>query len=456
MSALGSGQDWPSIWNKTSGRLLRMLGNNDVFKVAIQPLTIESFDHGELKLRAPTQLDCQNALAHVKSIANAFGIEYIKPQHVSIEPSKPVTETPKDEPHPPEKTSEVELWQRLLHPQQSFDTFITDETNVAGMQVIHAFLDCKSVHDQVLYLYGENGCGKTHLLHACSLELQRFGKKVLCLRANDFMQHSLEGYAQRGKYDLKHKMLDVDVVVVDDVHCIGCTMAAWAKFRSIIAWLGDAHHRLIVSADHVPSALTAFDSETRSCLAGGYVVDVVKPKSVARQKILKRRAIEFATLRPHAKYDDAALERIAELSNVSVRESLSMLNKLLMCADLTHTPVTPAVVEKMISRRPVSSDTSLSIETIQCVVAGHYHLDIKHLSFEGRARRYARPRQVAMYLARLLTSLSLPEIGKQFGGRDHTTVLHACRKIEAIMQVDVDFKAEVEFLRDSLSQSPAA
>jgi chromosomal replication initiator protein len=160
--------------------------------------------------------------------------------------------------------------------------------------------------------------------------------------------------------------------------------------------------------------------------------------------------------RPRAALPEPVLEQVAKELDVSPRELLGVLMKLATYADLTGKPVTAEVAEEAIGSRTVAADRRVTIEEIQKKTAEFYKLDLRELHSARRARRVARPRQVAMYLARELTSRSLPDIGRRFGGRDHTTVLHACRRIEALCKTDPVFQQEVDFLRKVLGRPPRA
>ena len=186
-------------------------------------------------------------------------------------------------------------------------------------------------------------------------------------------------------------------------------------------------------------------------MTGGLVIELDKPDRDTRLAILKSRAAEYTRLRPEVILPDCVLERIADIDDASPREMIGVLTKLATYADLTKKPVTPEMAEEAVGLRSAPG-AKTSIEDIQRKTAEFYKLDVKDFYSPQRARRVARPRQVAMYLARKLTTRSLPEIGRRFGGRDHTTVLHACRRIEELCAGDPLFKQEVDFLSQMLSK----
>jgi len=192
--------------------------------------------------------------------------------------------------------------------------------------------------------------------------------------------------------------------------------------------------------------------DIRSRLQGAVVIALEKPDASTRFAILKAKSADMEKRRPRSALPDTVLERVAQELDGSPRELLGVLMKLATYADLTGKPVTADVAGEAIGSRIGHGDRRVTIEEIQRKTAEFYKLDLRELHSTRRARRVARPRQVAMFLARELTSRSLPDIGRRFGGRDHTTVLHACRRIEELCKSDPVFQQEVDFLRKVLGR----
>ncbi len=208
---------------------------------------------------------------------------------------------------------------------------------------------------------------------------------------------------------------------------------------------------MVIASDRAPAGLEGLGADIKSRMTGGLVIQLGKPERATRLAILKARAAEFTRLRPEVLLPEGVLERIADIDDASPRELIAILTKLATYADLTKKPITPEMAEEAVGLRSAPG-AKTSIEDIQRKTAEFYKLDVRDFHSPQRARRVARPRQVAMYLARKLTTRSLPEIGRRFGGRDHTTVLHACRRVEALCIEDPLFKQEVDFLSQMLSK----
>jgi chromosomal replication initiator protein len=458
--------DWAAAWSSVRERLRRELGEA-VFEAWIGPLTLMSSEKDELSLGAAKPF-VRNWVAnhYVARIERAFRSEGAEPQSISIVLSapKPVIggavlrqpmPMPSSAPFPREmEEAEVEptrgLWNRMLHPAQTFETFVAGPANEFTHRAARAFAE-GSEDIPLLFIHGGFGFGKTHLLNATALEFRKRGKRTLFLRAEDFMRHFLGAIYRKDTLTFKEELRTAEVLILDDLQHICRSSATGAEFLYTVNALADLHRRIVIAADRPPMALEGLGADVRSRLAGGLVVGIDKPERETRLAILQSRAAEFARHRPEVVLPPDVLERIADLDDASPRELLGVLTKLATYCDLTKKPVTMDMAEEAIGSR-AAPGAKTSIEDIQRKTAEFYKLEVRDFHAQSRARRVARPRQVAMYLARQLTTRSLPEIGRRFGGRDHTTVLHACRRIEALCAEDPMFKQEVDFLKQVLSR----
>jgi len=275
---------------------------------------------------------------------------------------------------------------------------------------------------------------------------------VLFLRAEDFMRRFLAALRNQETLAFKEELRGADILLIDDLQHICGRAATISEFLHTVNAFTDLKRKVVIAADRPPSTLEGLTDDVRSRLQGAVVIALEKPDVVTRLAILKTKAAEMERKRPRSVLPESVLERLAEELDVSPRELLGVLMKLATYADLTGKPVTADVAQEAIGSRAAAGDKRVTIEEIQKKTAEYYKLDLRELHSARRARRVARPRQVAMFLARELTSRSLPDIGRRFGGRDHTTVLHACRRIEALCKSDPVFQQEVEFLRKVLGR----
>ena len=343
----------------------------------------------------------------------------------------------------------------MLHPQQTFDSFIPGPANEFGHGAARAFAEGQQSDIPLLYIHGGFGFGKTHLLNAAALEFRKRGKRTLFLRAEDFMRHFLGALYRKDTLAFKEELRTAEVLIIDDLQHICRSTATASEFLYTVNAFADLRRRVVIAADRAPQALEGLGADVKSRLAGGLCIALDKPDRDTRLAILKARAAEFARHKPEVVLPETVLERIADLEDASPRELIGVFTKLATYADLTKKPVTLETAEEAVGLR-AGPGAKTSIEDIQRKTAEFYKLDVKDFHSPQRARRVARPRQVAMYLSRKLTTRSLPEIGRRFGGRDHTTVLHACRRIEALIVEDPLFRQEVDFLSQMLQRQGRA
>jgi chromosomal replication initiator protein len=471
MQAGKSMPDWRAGWALVRERMRRELGDA-VFDAWIAPLSLESFDSDELKIGAAKPF-VRNWVAnhYVVRIEKAFRAEGFAPSAINIvisvapapvigaaiaREAQPLEAAPASVSYLSPRNEGVEdksLWNRMLHPQQTFESFIPGGVNQFGHGAARSFADGAQADIPLLYIHGGFGFGKTHLLNAAALEFRKRGKRTLFLRAEDFMRHFLGALYRKDTLNFKEELRTAEVLIIDDLQHICRSAATASEFLYTVNAFADLRRRVVIAADRPPQALEGLGADVKSRLAGGLCVGLDKPDRDTRLAILKSRATEFTRHKPEVVLPESVLERIADMDDASPRELIGVFTKLATYADLTKKPVTLETAEEAVGLR-AGPGAKTSIEDIQKKTAEFYKLDVKDFHSPQRARRVARPRQVAMYLSRKLTTRSLPEIGRRFGGRDHTTVLHACRRIEALIVEDALFRQEVDFLSQMLQRRP--
>lgn len=468
--AMTSHLDWETVWAAARERLRRELGDA-VFDSWIAQLALLSFDNAEIQIAAPKLFHRNWVDNHYSArIERALRAEGGEPASVSIVLAAPAlgVRAPKEAPPEPESASisylradapaadkpdaRRGLSNRLLNPAQSFESFIPGTANDFGFRAARALAQGEAEDVSLLYVHGGFGYGKSHLLNAIALEAKKRGKRALYLGAEDFMRQFLGALNRKDTLGFKEELRAADILLIDDLQHLCRSTYTVAEFLHTLNAFADLRRKLAIACDRAPAGLENLGEDLRSRLSGGLVISLDRPDRPTRLAILKSRAAEYARQRPDGALPDEVLERIADVEDASPRDFIGVFMKLATYADLTKQPVTLEVAEQTLGSRTVGIHKT-SIEDIQRKTAEYYKLDLRDFQSAGRARRIARPRQVAMYLARQLTMRSLPEIGKRFGGRDHTTVLHACRRIAALCLEDKVFKTEVEFLRTLLSRT---
>jgi chromosomal replication initiator protein len=361
-------------------------------------------------------------------------------------PTAAVRAEERSDPRPDTRQAEMVA---ALDPRFSFDAFVVGKPNEFAYACARRVAEHPASQGfNPLFLYGGVGLGKTHLMHAVGLELcRREGGRppsVIYMSAEKFMYRFIAAIRSHSTMDFKESMRSVDVLMVDDVQFLIGKDSTQEEFFHTFNALVDAGKQIVISSDKSPSDLDV-EQRLRTRLACGMVADLHATTFELRVSILEAKAT-----RAGVDVSRRVLEFLAHKITSNVRELEGALNRLLAHASLFGRPVTLESTQEVLRDVLKAQDRKVTIEEIQKRVAEHYHLRLSEMSSARRARNVARPRQVAMYLAKQLTSRSLPEIGRKFGNRDHTTVMHACTRVTEIMGVDAGFAEDVELLRRML------
>jgi chromosomal replication initiator protein len=338
-----------------------------------------------------------------------------------------------------------------LDPRYTFQSFVVGAPNrlahAAALQVAESAGE-QPLKYNPLYIHARVGMGKTHLLHAVAWEVKqrRADAKVLYLTAERFMYSFAEALQTRDAPAFKEKLRTIDLLLIDDMEFLqGRTFQQ--EFCHTLNSLIDGGKQVVVAADCAPLLLESFDARMRSRLSGGLVAEISPLDYDLRVKILERRAAEKAALSPGFEVPGDVLDYIATQLTENGRELEGAITRLHAAYQFTGERVTCEAAEGTIGDLVRSKEPKrVKIDDILRVIAKHYGVQRGDLLSSRRNQSIVRPRQIGMYLAKSMTSRSLPEIGRRFGGRDHTTVLHAIRKIEQLKQQDSALKEELDVL----------
>ena len=341
-----------------------------------------------------------------------------------------------------------------LDPRLTFESFVLGRSNALA----HAAGDRVAQHQgsqglyNPLYLHAGVGLGKTHLLHAIGHEARRCGRRVIYLTADRFMYGFVASLKAQTSLAFKERLRGIDLLIIDDVQFIQ-GKSIQQEFGHTLNALIDAGRQVVVAADRPPSDLESLDERVRSRLGGGLVVEIGVLDEALRASILSARVAAMKAAHPTFEVSPAVIAYVARAITANGRDLEGAINRLLAHSTLTGAPVTVETAEEAIrdlvrNREP----RRVKIEDIQKLVASRYNVSRSDILSERRTAAVVRPRQIAMYLSKVLTLRSLPEIGRRFGGRDHTTVLHAVRKIEKALADDTSLSDEVELLKRMLQE----
>ena len=339
-----------------------------------------------------------------------------------------------------------------LDPRFTFEAFVVGKPNEVAHACARRVAEQPACHGfNPLFLYGGVGLGKTHLMHAIAWELTEraaiTGKpvSVAYLSAEKFMYRFIAAIRGHQTIQFKEQLRGVDVLMVDDLQFLIGKDNTQEEFFHTFNYLVEAGKQIVISADKSPSDLNGLDNRLRTRLGCGMVADLHSTTFELRISILESKAGRSGVPVP-----SKVLEYLAHKITSNVRELEGALNRLIAHANLFGRGITLETTQEVLHDILRAHDRKVSIEEIQKKVAEHYNIRQTEMTSSRRARAVARPRQVAMYLSKQLTTRSLPEIGRKFGNRDHTTVMHAVSRVNELMQQDGDFAEGVELLRRML------
>jgi len=339
-------------------------------------------------------------------------------------------------------------WIAPLEPRFTFDTFVVGKPNEFAHACARRVAERPaSPGFNPLFLYGGVGLGKTHLMHAIAWAIreQHPGRTVAYMSAEKFMYRFIAALRSQNTMEFKESLRSVDVLMIDDLQFLIGKDNTQEEFFHTFNALVDAGKQIVVSSDKPPSDLSGIEDRLRTRLGCGMVADLHATTYELRLSILQAKATAAKVEVP-----GKVLELLAHKITTNVRELEGALNRLVAHANLFGRPVTIETAQEVLHDLLRAHEKRVSIEEIQKKVAEHYNIRLTDMSSARRARNVARPRQVAMYLAKQLTSRSLPEIGRRFGNRDHTTVMHAVARVAELMQQDASFAEDVALLRKML------
>lgn len=342
-----------------------------------------------------------------------------------------------------------------VDPKHTFSTFVVGRANALAHAAVKQVAEGKrgdAVMYNPLYVHAGVGLGKTHLLQAAAFIGNSHERRVLYMTAEKFVFEFAQALKRQSSMAFKEILRKIDVLIIDDLQFLQ-GRSAQAEFGHILNALIDSGRQVVVAADRPPGDLDLLDDRTRSRLVGGLVVEMGSLGQETRLNILKLKVAQARVYHPGLDIPEAVLEYMAGALTGSGRELEGAVKRLAALGAVDAQPISLEMAEREVRDliRP-QEPKRVKIEDIQRVVARHYNVSRADLLSARRTANVVRPRQIAMYLAKVLTLRSLPEIGRRFGGRDHTTVLHAFRKIEALVARDRELAEEIEMFERQLQE----
>ena len=437
-------------WASVRGKIRQKIGDA-LFKSWFKPLSLVSFESGKLTLSVPNKfirtrlteeyLDLlkENWLNQNQNI-DKISIILVKGKSDIESPRKVDTES-----HIVKKKGNdiADNIGANLDQRFTFSNFIVGKPNELAFAAARRVAESQDVPFNPLFLYGGVGLGKTHLMHAIAHEIKRKNpiRRVIYLSAEKFMYHFIKALRFKDTVAFKEQFRTVDVLMIDDVQFISGKDSTQEEFFHTFNALVDQNKQLIISADKSPQDLEGIEERMRSRLGWGLVADIHPLNYELRLGILQAKSEKLDINIP-----ENVLEFLAHKITTNVRELEGAINRITAFSSLVGKAINLEMTHDLLRDLLKSSQRKVNIEQIQKKVSEHFNVKMSDMSSARRSRTVVRPRQIAMYLSKNLTSRSLPEIGRRFGNRDHTTVIHAVKKVEELRNMDVSFDEDVELL----------
>ena len=448
-------------WGLVREELVKRIGRNN-YVTWIEPLTLRTLDQGVARFEVPTSffgdwVSC-NFADHILSHLNISGLNVDRlefsvgkvprtslkaPVEVAAVALKPKANT---------RVETDEMPGAPLDSRFTFDSFVVGKPNELAHAAARRVAEGGLVSFNPLFLYGGVGLGKTHLMHAIAHELRTRQPylRVLYLSAEQFMYRFVQALRERQVMDFKEIFRSVDVLMVDDVQFIAGKGSTQEEFFHTFNALVDQNKQIVISADRAPGEIKDMEDRIKSRLQCGLVVDLHPTDYELRLGVLQQKVEFYRAQYKGLVIADGVLEFLAHRITTNVRVLEGALTRLFAFASLVGREISLELAQDCLADILRASDRKLTIEEIQRKVAEHYNIRLSDMIGPKRVRNIARPRQIAMYLAKQLTPRSLPEIGRRFGGRDHTTIMHGVRKIEELMATDSQMSDDLQMLRRQL------
>jgi chromosomal replication initiator protein len=448
------------LWGQIREELLATVGKNNYVNW-IEPLEFSELRDGVATFFVPTHFmgnwvsrNFGDAIHHLLTRSGqnvsrvAFSVPSEQPRRAS---ATPVAAAP--EPAAPAPSREdPDLPGAPLDQRFTFETFVVGKPNELAHAAARRVAEGGTVTFNPLFLYGGVGLGKTHLMHAIAWHLQkrRPDLRVVYLSAEQFMYRFVQALRDKDTMSFKQIFRSVDVLMVDDVQFIAGKDATQEEFFHTFNALVDQNKQIIISADRAPTEISGIEDRIASRMQSGLVVDLHPTNYELRLGILQQKAEYYSSQFRNLQIAPGVLEFLAHRISTNVRVLEGALMRLFAFGSLVGREINLELAQECLSDILRSSERKITVEEIQRKVSEHYHIRISDIVGPKRLRAFARPRQVAMYLSKTLTTRSLPEIGRRFGGRDHTTVMHGVRRIEELKDKDSQIAEDLELLRRAL------
>ena len=440
------------IWSSIKLQLKDTYGEAE-YSNWLKLLTFNKVEKEIIIFYAPTKFMCDWILSHYgKKILSLWREKSISIKDISVfvyndkktnkEQDENYKSFNKTMPNP-----KTDGFENNLDPRFTFKDFVVGKSNELAFSACRRVADSNDVPFNPLFLYGGVGLGKTHLMHAIAWQKKKLNPKfvILYLSAEKFMYEFIKAIRVKNTVAFKDQYRSVNLLMIDDVQFIIGKESTQEEFFHTFNALTDKNRQMVISADKSPSDLEGLEERLRSRLGSGLVADIHPTTYELRLSIIEAKIKKY-----NIDLSKDIIEFLAHKITTSVRELEGALTRLAAHVTLVGRSVNLEIAEDLLQDLLRASDRRTTIDQIQKKVAEHFNVKMSDMHSARRSRTIARPRQIAMFLSKNLTTRSLPEIGRKFGGRDHTTVIHAIKKVKELVKNDSSLSEDIEILTRSL------
>ena len=407
------------------------------FDTWVKPLTPISMDDSTIYLKASSHFQKNTVDIKYKELIK-IGFKHVTNKDYSI---KIVLDNVQEaEP----KEQKISVTNNPLNPKYTFDTFVIGENNRFAHAAALAAAESLGKAYNPLFLYGGVGLGKTHLMHAIGnfVLTQNSDAKVLYITSEKFTNELINAIQNNTTEDFRNKYRNIDLLLIDDIQFFIGKERCQEEFFHTFNALHENGKQMVISSDKPPKDIHPLEERLKSRFEWGLVADIGKPDFETRCAILRKKCqVENRIM------DDEILSMIALKVESNIRELEGVFNKIVAMASLTNSEITMSLAERAIGDLQRSADKVITIDYVQYAVANYFNLDQNDFKIQRKTSDIAFPRQIAMYLCKQLTGLSLKEIGKEFGGKDHSTVIYAIKKVEDEMKLNPNTNTIVDNIK---------
>jgi chromosomal replication initiator protein len=442
-----------SIWDQILTRIESKV-NHHSFITWFKPTSFVADGGSSITVRVPSPL-FEDWLTKHYSVVLAEALEEVRrggSSLVFVSDGTGAAAAPPPAPAPPPSTDSepdvlpVQTTAAGLNPRYTFDTFIVGSSNQFAHAASRAVAEVPSRSYNPLFIYGGVGLGKTHLMHAIGQYVLQHDPslKLTYISSERFMNEMINALRYDRILEFRERYRSVDVLLVDDIQFVSGKEGTQTEFFHTFNALYDAQKQIVLSSDHPPHEIPNLEERLRSRFEWGLIADIQPPDIETKVAILKRKA--EAELVP---LPDAVAMYIAARIKSNIRELEGSLIRLIAYASLTGRELSLELAQEVLKNVLDQEERAISIETIQKLVSDRYQMKVSDLKSRNNSKSIAEPRQVAMYLCKTLTKASLPEIGKSFGGKHHSTVIHSIKKVEERRKREGDFNSLINTFLES-------